>query len=86
MLDVLSYTGYKYVAMCINALAMLCFGARAYYISLAYTALAAVYFTVKTLAQAVPAELENPQARRELVVLGFGLVQGFSIWVLGKAG
>ena len=86
MLDVASYTGYKYVALCLNAMARLIGGDRAYYGCLAYTALAASYFTLKTLAQAVPAELENTQARRELVVLGFGLLQGFSIWLLGKAG
>ena len=85
-LDVLSYTGYKYVALCVNSIAYLVGGDRPYLLTMLYTGLSSSYFMLKTAAQIVPTELENTKARREVVVLVMGLTQFVSIWVLGKAG
>jgi hypothetical protein len=85
-LDVLSYTGYKYVALCVNSVAYLVGGDRPYLLTMVYTGLSASYFMLKTAAQIVPAELQNTKARREVVVMVMGLTQFASIWVLGKAG
>lgn len=85
VLDVACFTGYKYVALSINAIAHFFGGERAYYAALFWTGLSASYFMLKTMAQAVPAELESSAARREIVVLVFGVLQGLSIWVLGRS-
>ncbi len=85
-LDVLSYTGCKYVALCVNSIAYLVGGDRPYLLTMLYTGLSSSYFMLKTAAQIVPTELENTKARRDVVVLVMGLTQFVSIWVLGKAG
>ena len=85
VLDVACFTGYKYVALSINAIAHFFGGEKAYYAALFWTGLSASYFMLKTMAQAVPAELESSAARREIVVLVFGVLQGLSIWVLGRS-
>uniref|UniRef100_A0A7S3JT16 Uncharacterized protein n=1 Tax=Aureoumbra lagunensis TaxID=44058 RepID=A0A7S3JT16_9STRA len=85
LLDIAVHTGYKYVALCVNLLFGLVFGLRAYYCSLAYTALAASYYMLKTMAQTVPTK-RDPRAvgpKREVVVLLLGAIQGMSIWFLG---
>ncbi|KAJ1444487.1 YIF1-domain-containing protein [Pelagophyceae sp. CCMP2097] len=82
-IDLACYTGYKYVALCANTLLGFAFGKRAYYGSLAYTAMAASYFMLKTMAQNVPAKTAAASPPREAVVVGMGLLQGLSIWFLG---
>lgn len=57
--------------------------AGAYYAALAWTALASSYFMLKTMAQTVPTRTSGLGPRREFLVCGLGLIQGFSIWFLG---
>ncbi|KAH8092005.1 hypothetical protein JL720_5582 [Aureococcus anophagefferens] len=64
VLDVACFTGYKYGALSINAIAHFFGGERAYYAALFWTGLSASYFMLKTMAQAVPAELESAAAAR----------------------
>ncbi|KAJ8599714.1 hypothetical protein CTAYLR_004746 [Chrysophaeum taylorii] len=83
LLDLTCYTGYKYVSLCVNMLAGLLAGVRAYYAALLWTALSSSYFMLKTMAQTVPAKTSAAAPRREFLVCGLGLIQGFSIWFLG---
>ena len=90
LLDLLAVTGYKYVALNINMLLGLNLGSRVYLMSMLYTGLAMAYFSLKTFAQAVrlagPRDLSSAPVRVELMVLGFALLQFFSVWWLGYSG
>ena len=46
--DVLAFTGYKYVGLCVNMLVAMCFGWWVYYPVLLYTGLSMGYFIVQT--------------------------------------
>lgn len=87
LLDLLAVTGYKYVALNVNMLLGLNLGSRVYTGAMLYTGLAMAYFSLKTFAQAVrlagPRDLASAPVRVELMVLGFALLQFFSIWWLG---
>lgn len=87
LLDLLAVTGYKYVALNVNMLLGLALGPRVYMLAMLYTGLAMAYFALKTFAQAVrlagPRDLAQAPVRVELVVLGFALLQFFSVWWLG---
>ncbi len=88
--DLLAVTGYKYVALNINMVLGLNLGASAYMMAMVYTGLAMAYFSLKTFAQAVrlagPRDLSSAPVRVELMVLGFALLQFFSVWWLGYSG
>lgn len=74
-LDTFSYSGYKYVALCINSLARLLHGTLNVIISL-YTAGMLAYFVLKTVAAAIPppaGATSNPT--RLAVLLGFAGIQ-----------
>lgn len=45
----LAYSGYKYVGMILSVLTGLLFGSDGYYVALAWTSCALVYFTVRSL-------------------------------------
>lgn len=88
IMDLLAVTGYKYVALNINMVLGLTLGSSLYFGALLYTGAAMAYFSLKTFAQAVrlagPRDLSSAPVRVELVVLGFALLQFFSVWWLGK--
>lgn len=89
LLDLVAFTGYKYVALNINMVLGVWFGTTAYTISLFYTGAAAAYFVLKSIAQAVKRGYQAQPAgpfRAEFIVLGFALLQLASIWWLGYAG
>lgn len=72
-LDVFAYTGYKYVALCINLLARLLGGYVSFFVSM-YTSCMLAYFTLKTMAAVVPpATATGPP--RHLMLLGFAAIQ-----------
>ena len=90
LLDLMSYTGYKYVGLCVNLLVSLFLGrvlgvlsgAQAYYLAFAWTALAACFFMLKTMAHAIPA---GGGPKRELVVLAFAASQLPAMWLVSIA-
>lgn len=90
LLDLLAVTGYKYVALNFNMVLGLNLGPRVYLAAMVYTGLAMAYFSLKTFAQAVrlagPRDLASAPVRVELMVLGFALMQFFSVWWLGYSG
>ena len=72
-LDLVSYTGYKYVGLSINAI-VLAFGTTLYFVCSLYTATSLAYFVLKTMAAVVP----QPAGRgppRHLMLLGFAGLQ-----------
>lgn len=72
-LDVFSYTGYKYVALCINVTSRLLGTTVSFLVSL-YTASMLAYFILKTMAAVVPpATTTGPP--RHLLLLGFAAIQ-----------
>ncbi|CAM9702265.1 unnamed protein product [Phaeothamnion confervicola] len=80
MLDLVAYTGYKYVALVTNMAAGIAFGWTGYYVAFAWTGLMAAYFILKTMADAVPA---GGGSTREFMLLGLSGLQLLVIWWLG---
>jgi hypothetical protein len=89
MLDLLSYTGYKYLGLCINMLAGMALnhfgmGKEAYYIFFVYTGMAASWFMLKTLANNIPIVEASAGPKREMMVLAFAASQGVVMYVVGR--
>eukprot|EP01041_Mallomonas_annulata_P004367 gene4366-8693_t len=79
LLDIFSYTGYKYVGLCF-ATSTLFLGQYFHIASSLYTSLMMAYFVLKTLAAVVPA-VQSGGPPRHLVLLAFALMQ-FLLMVL----
>lgn len=71
-LDIFAYTGYKYVALCINTLSRLLGGYASFLVSL-YTAVMLAYFMLKTMAAVVPPVTTGPP--RHVMLLVFAAAQ-----------
>eukprot|EP00903_Cladosiphon_okamuranus_P012030 g11295.t1 len=80
VLDLVAYTGYKYVGLCINMTLGICLGKTAYYVALLWTGSMASFFMFKTMAHTVP----TGSASREIMILGFAALQLLSMWWLGQ--
>jgi hypothetical protein len=88
-LDLFSYTGYKYLGLCVNLLvgmmaSQLEYGTKAYYVSFCWTATAAAYFMLKTMANNIPLETSRSGPKRELVVVVIAAAQLATIWFVGQ--
>jgi hypothetical protein len=87
MLDLVSYTGYKYVGLTINTVAGLFLGTTAYYISLAYTGSAMAFVLINTLTpilvHAEPPLAPGARSQRTNVIVAHGLAQIALMWWLG---
>eukprot|EP00941_MAST-03F_sp_MAST-3F-sp1_P002739 g2739.t1 len=95
-IDLISYTGYIYVGLCINTLAGIFLGRLMYYLALAWTSGALGYFYIKTLAKAMFSEPQNsfanqmgpPQNLRQIkkskqyFLFAVGLAQPLLMWFL----
>jgi len=80
MLDLLAYTGYKYFGLCWNMLGAIAanafgLGMATYYVLFLYTASAASYFMLKTMANNIP---------REMMVMGFAASQFATMYFVSK--
>lgn len=75
-LDIFSYTGYKYVGLCIVTLSLL-FGSTFYFLVSLYTGIAISFFVLKTMAAAIPSANHLPPGGppRHLVLLAFAGMQ-----------
>lgn len=96
-LELFAFSGYKYIALCVNMALGVAFGRNAYLISLAWTGSSTTWFMLKTMAHFVPVAAAGEGAQhpslggnsggggppREFVLLGFALLQFVSIWFLG---
>jgi hypothetical protein len=88
-LDLFAYTGYKYLGLCVNLLvgmiaSQLEYGTKAYYVSFCWTATAAAYFMLKTMANNIPLETSSSGPKRELVVVIIAAAQLATIWFVGQ--
>jgi hypothetical protein len=97
VLDLLSYTSYKYVGLTINTLAGVVFGKNIYYVFLVYTGCSMAYFFINTLlpivvyetrnlAPGLPAPAISPQAKSQRInVVGIaGIAQIVLMWFLSS--
>ncbi len=80
MLDIFSYTGYKYVGLCIHTIARVFGRTFAALVSL-YCSFMLGYFVLKSMAAVVPAATSGGPPRH-LMVLGFAGLQFLVILVL----
>ncbi|CAM9549133.1 unnamed protein product [Scytosiphon promiscuus] len=81
ILDLVAYTGYKYVGLCINMTLGIFSGKTAYYLALLWTGSMTSFFMFKTMAHTVP----TGSASREIMILGFAALQILSMWWLGHS-
>lgn len=75
ILDLFSYTGYKYIALCANTISLV-LGGTVYFICTLYTSSAIAYFLLKSMAAAIPANSVSPSGPpRHVVLLAFAITQ-----------
>ena len=79
-LDIFAYTGYKYVALCINLVSRLLGGYASFVVAM-YTASMLAYFMLKTMAAVVPPATSTGPPRH-LMLLGFAAVQFLVVLML----
>ena len=97
VLDLLSYTSYKYVGLTLNTLAGVVLGKNFYYVFLVYTGCSMAYFFINTLlpivvyetrnlAPGLPAPAISPQAKSQRInVVGIaGIAQIILMWLLSS--
>lgn len=88
-LDLFSYTGYKYLGLCINMVAGIALdrfgiGKEAYYVFFLYTASAASFFMLKTMANNIPLVTSATGPKREIMVTGFAASQFATMYFVSK--
>ena len=88
-LDLFSYTGYKYLGLTINILFGILFGyldwgRSGFYVTFVWTASAASFFMLKTMANNIPVETAATGPKREVMVLAFAASQAASMWFVSQ--
>jgi hypothetical protein len=88
-LDLWSYTGYKYLGLCITLLVGLMgrvfsLGTTAYYGCFVWTASAASYSMLKIMSHTVPLQTAATGPKREIMVLAFALSQFATMWFVSQ--
>lgn len=90
ILDLLSYTGYKYLGLSVNMLIGLIvghfgrFGHRSYYFTYLWTATAVSYFILKVMANCIPRRTSAAGPKRQFMVLGFAGSQFATCWFVSQ--
>jgi protein transport protein YIF1 len=89
LLDLFAYTGYKYLGLSINmSLGMIAgtlgYGTKGFYLAFLWTASAAAYFMLKTMAHNIPTVVSNTGPKREFMVIGFAVSQAASMWFVSQ--
>lgn len=89
ILDLFAYTGYKYLGLTINILFGILFGyldwgRSGYYVTFLWTASAASFFMLKTMANNIPVETAATGPKREVMVLAFAVSQAASMWFVSQ--
>ena len=88
-LDLFSYTGYKYLGLSLNIMAgiglgHLGYGTSGFYVTFLWTASAASFFMLKTMANNIPTETSAEGPKREVMVLAFAASQAASMWFVSQ--
>jgi len=89
ILDLFSYTGYKYLGLCINMFIGLItghlgYGTTGFYVTFLFTASAASYFMLKTMANNTPTNVSATGPKREIMVLAFAGSQAVTMWLVSQ--
>lgn len=90
ILDLLSYTGYKYLGLSVNMLSgltvghFLGYGHRSYYFTYLWTATAVSYFILKVMANCIPRKTSAAGPKRQFMVLGFAGSQFATCWFVSQ--
>merc|ERR1719356_393956 len=90
VLDLFSYTGYKYLGLCVNMLMgisvgyLLEYGHRAYYFTYLWTATAVSYFILKVMANCIPRKTAAQGPKRQVMVLVFAASQFATCWFVSQ--
>ena len=86
VLDLLAYTGYKYLGLSVNMLSGITlgqyggYGHKAYYFTYLWTATAISYFILKVMANIIPVVTCQAGPKRHFMVLGFAGCQFATCW------
>lgn len=83
VLDLVAYTGYKYLGLTINTVMGILAGALVYYVVLLFTGAAMAYFMLQTMKEAVDVHggVQTPP-----LALGAAVLQVVAMWWLGYSG
>jgi len=90
MLDLICYTGYKYLGLSVNMLSglamghLLGYGHRSYYFTYLWTATAVSYFILKVMANCIPRRTSAVGPKRQFMVLGFAGSQFATCWFVSQ--
>ena len=90
ILDLFSYTGYKYLGLSLNMLSglvvghFLGYGHRTYYFTYLWTATAVSYFILKVMANCIPRRTSAVGPKRQFMVLGFAASQFATCWFVSQ--
>jgi hypothetical protein len=89
LLDLFSYTGYKYLGLSLNMvfgilLGHLGYGTYGFYVTFMWTASAAAFFMLKTMANNIPTVTATAGPKREAVVLVFAVSQAATMWFVSQ--
>lgn len=89
MLDLFSYTGYKYLGLCVNMFVALAvghfgLGVTGYYVAFCWTASASSFFMLKTMANNIPTVTAATGPKREVMVLAFAASQFATMWFVSQ--
>eukprot|EP00594_Rhizosolenia_setigera_P000390 CAMPEP_0178948346 /NCGR_PEP_ID=MMETSP0789-20121207/5423_1 /TAXON_ID=3005 /ORGANISM="Rhizosolenia setigera, Strain CCMP 1694" /LENGTH=335 /DNA_ID=CAMNT_0020628705 /DNA_START=82 /DNA_END=1089 /DNA_ORIENTATION=+ len=85
ILDLFSYTGYKYLGLCINMLiGLVGFGRTGYYVCFFWTASSTSYFISKVMANLIPKNTASTGPKRHIMVLVIGASQFATMWFVSQ--
>mmetsp|Transcript_9576 Transcript_9576/g.14417 ORF Transcript_9576/g.14417 Transcript_9576/m.14417 type:complete len:258 (+) Transcript_9576:174-947(+) len=74
-LDLIAYTGYKYVGICVATISLI-FGSTIYFLACLYIGVSIAFFMLKSIASAVPTTaVSSSGPPRHLVILAFAVLQ-----------
>lgn len=90
ILDLLSYTGYKYLGLSVNMVIgltmgqLLGYGNRSYYFTYLWTATSVSFFILKVMANCIPRRTSTVGPKRQFMVLGFAASQFATCWFVSQ--
>jgi protein transport protein YIF1 len=75
-LDLLSYTGYKYISLCLVTVCLSLSSTTVYFVASLYAALSVAFFVMRCMSKAIPASVVSTAGPpRHIVILVFALMQ-----------
>ena len=89
ILDIFSYTGYKYLGLTVSMLCGIVFkhlewGTASFYVAFLWTASAASWFMMKTMTYNIPLETASTGPERDIMVLAFSASQIATMWFVSQ--